>query len=155
MHLTIRQYRASDDDQVWKLHTKALKQAGAFIKGHGSWDDDLKDITGNYLKHRGEFLVVENENKIIAMGALRQITKEIAEIKRMRVYPKYQRRGIGQKILDMLENRASELGYSQILLDTTDLQTAAQRFYQKNGYNETHRQQKDDFEMIYYRKKLG
>ena len=83
--VTIRIYKEGDFEQVWELHEKALKAAGAFVAGHGEWDEDLKDIPGVYLKTGGTFLVVEKDGKIIGMGALKKISNKVVEIKRMRV----------------------------------------------------------------------
>ena len=149
----IRRYKEIDKNKVFRLHTFALKKATAFCK-HGHWDEDLKNIENVYLKNNGDFLVGILNNKLVAMGALKKISRNIAEIKQMRVHPKFQRRGFGQIILDELEERARNLGYRLLRLDTTIKQTAAQKFYQKNGYVEVRRGFLGGFETIYYEKKL-
>ncbi len=151
-NLKIRRYKKSDLKEVRNLHILALKSVGAFAES-GHWDEDLNNIENVYLKD-GEFLVVLSENRIIAMGALKKITDEIAEIKRMRVHPDFQRRGIAQTIYNMLEKKAIELGYKILRLDTTIKQVAAQKLYQKNGFVEVKRGLLYGFETIYYEKKL-
>ena len=106
----IRRYKGIDKNKVFRLHTFALKKATAFCK-HGHWDEDFKNIENIYLKNNGEFLVGILNNKLVAMGALKKISKDIAEIKRMRVYPNFQRRGFGQLILDRLEEKSKKLNY--------------------------------------------
>lgn len=101
--------------------------------GHGPWDDDLHNIEETYLKGDGEFLVAELDGEIVAMGALRASGTGRAELKRMRVNPRYQRRGLGELILEQLETRARELGVRILQLDTTVAQTAAQHLYRKHG----------------------
>ena len=134
----IRRYKDVDKSKVFRLHTFALKKAAAFCK-HVHWDKDFKNIEAIYLKNNGEFLVGILDNKLVAMGALKKISKDIAEIKRMRVHPKFQRRGFGQLILNRLEKKARKLGYKTLHFDTTIKQTAGQKFYQKNGYVEVKR----------------
>lgn len=156
---TIRRFQSEDQEQVWNLHTVALMQTGAFLHGHGKWDDDFKDIDGHYLKNRGEFLVAEHQTDaktkiIIAMGALRQMTEERGEIKRMRVLPEFQGQGLGKVILGMLEDRARELKYTVLQLDTSVLQIAAQKLYQKNGYKEIKRDAVGGIETIFFEKQL-
>lgn len=118
------------------------------------WDEDLHDIENHYLNNGGEFLVGILDNKIVCMGAFRKKSDTLAEIKRMRVLPGYQRRGFGQMILTRLEQEAVQMGYTELCLDTTTLQAPAQKFYEKNGYIEVGREQVPQFELILYRKKL-
>lgn len=152
--LVIRQYQAADHDVVWELHNVALLDAGVHGR-NGPWDEDLHQIEEAYLARRGEFLVGLLDGRIVAMGALRQIDERCGEVKRMRVFPEFQRRGFGQAILSALEARASELGYETLRLDTTPVQTAAQALYTKNGYREVSRGRAGPFEMIYFEKQLA
>jgi GNAT superfamily N-acetyltransferase len=152
--LEIRRYQAADNPAVWELHHLALGPTGAYFHD-GIWDADLHDIPHHYLQNGGEFLVGVLDGKIVAMGAFRKKSETLAEIKRMRVLPEYQRRGFGQAILNQLEAKAIQLGYTELCLDTTTLQIAAQKMYQKNGYNETGRGQLPPFEVIYYHKSLN
>ena len=71
------------------------------------------------------------------------------------VHPDHQRRGYGQAILNALLSRAKQFGYQVIHLDTTTLQTAAQRLYEKNGFNEIGRKQIDRLTVIFYEKRLA
>jgi GNAT superfamily N-acetyltransferase len=57
----------------------------------------------------------------------------------MRVHPEVQRRGFGRAILLALEQRARELGYGRLVLDTTTRQQAAIALYQNNGFVQTGR----------------
>ncbi|WP_069804112.1 GNAT family N-acetyltransferase [Thermogemmatispora onikobensis] len=135
---TLRRYRPADQEAVERLHVTLLKETGAYL-GRGSWDDDVYAIEEHYLNNGGEFLIGECDGKIVAMGALKRTDAERAEIKRMRVLPEYQGRGYGQRLLEALEARARTLGYRLLHLDTSVLQTAAQRLYTKNGFREVGR----------------
>lgn len=149
--VVVRRYKESDINQVKYLHRIALEATDAFAKS-GKWDMDLDNIPNVYLD-KGEFLVGLMDNKIIVMGALKQISDDIVEMKRVRVHPEFQRQGLGQKMLEMLEKRAKELGYKLIQLDTTVNQVAAQKMYEKNGYIEMKRETKGwPLEVIFYQK---
>ena len=151
--MKIRRYQKSDHDQVWTLHGLALETAGVHA-GHGPWDEDLHRIEDVYLEIGGEILVGTLESRIVAMGALKRLSSDRGEIKRMRVHPDHQRRGYGQVILQTLEARAAELGYTTLQLDTTIQQIPAQKLYIQNGYAETGRGQTGRFEFILYEKAL-
>jgi N-acetylglutamate synthase-like GNAT family acetyltransferase len=153
--LKIRRYHKNDQMDVIALHKLALEQAGTFADS-GKWDDDLQHIEEVYL-HDGDFLVGEIDNKIVAMGALKRVSEDVAEIKRMRVHPDNQGKGFGQHLLTLLEQKAKELGYKKIILDTTIKQIPAQNLYIKNGYKETFRDKIEaiNTENIHYEKELG
>ena len=150
---TLRRYTPADQAAVEHLHVHAIQQAGAYL-GRGPWDDDIYAIEETYLNNQGEFLIGEWDGVFVAMGALRRTSPERAEIKRMRVHPDYQGRGIGQIILDELEARARIWGYKILHLDTSVVQFAAQRLYEKNGYREVGRDVYGVLEVILYEKTL-
>ena len=104
--LEIRRYQPADNPAVWELHHRALGPTGAYFRD-GIWDADLNDIPNHYLQNGGEFLVGMLDGKIVAMGAFRKKSTTLAEIKRMRVLPEYQRRGFGQAILNQLEDKSN------------------------------------------------
>jgi len=151
--LLVRRYRDDDHDAVWALHNLALDSVGAH-GANGPWDDDLHSIPSVYIDAAGEFLVVLVDGDIVAIGALRQSGPGQGEIKRMRVHPRFQRCGFGLEILFRLENRARELGYETLHLDTTVGQTAAQALYRCHGYMETRRTQLGPFEVFPFAKSI-
>ncbi|GCE07233.1 GNAT family N-acetyltransferase [Dictyobacter aurantiacus] len=160
---TLRRYTSTDQSAVEHLHVSALQQTGAYL-GRGPWDDDIYAIENVYLKDQGEFLIGEDDGRMVAMGALKRTGPDRAEIKRMRIHPDYQGRGYGQLVLAALEAHARALGYQTLHLDTSILQLPAQRLYEKNGYREvgrTHYPQHVDrethqlLEVILYEKSLN
>lgn len=152
--LRIRRYQHADHDAVWNLHNLALREVGAHA-GNGPWDDDLHEIHRIYLEDRGEFLVGLVDDEVVAMGALRRSDARRAQITRMRVHPRFQRRGFGHLILGRLEDRGRELGYETFHLDTTVEQEAAQAFYRAHGYAETGRTSLGPFRVILFEKRLS
>jgi ribosomal protein S18 acetylase RimI-like enzyme len=149
----LRRFTPAYREAVEYLHVHALQQTGAYL-GRGSWDDDIYAIEETYLNNQGEFLIGEWDGLFMAMGALRRTSPERAEIKRMRVHHDYQGRGIGQIILNELEARARTIGYKTLHLDTSAVQLAAQKLYEKNGFREVGRDKYNDLEVILYEKAL-
>jgi ribosomal protein S18 acetylase RimI-like enzyme len=142
---------------VIELHELGLQQTGTDL-GAGSWDDDLRSpesLIATYLDRRGDFLVGVLGGVPVVIGALRPHPSGRAEIKRMRVDPAYQRRGLGQAMLERLESRARELDYAGIYLDTTTLQAPAIALYEKNGYREVGRGRRGPFEVVIFEKDLS
>jgi ribosomal protein S18 acetylase RimI-like enzyme len=151
---SIRRYVPRDREAVWSLHNEVLHTAGAHL-GNGQWDDDLHDIEGSYLENRGEFLVGETNGKLVAMGAVKKTGADAAEIKRMRVESRFRGRSFGKRMLSLLEERAADLGYSLLRLDTSLGQTAARSLYEKNGYRETEHGRIGHLECVFMEKGIG
>jgi GNAT superfamily N-acetyltransferase len=135
----IRRFRSSDKAQVRALHELALRGVGALIEGPAgeALDRDLDDVEASYIEVSGEFLVDDVDGRIVAMGALRPVGSGRAELKRMRVHPEWQRQGRGRSMLDALEQRARDLGFRRLSLDTTAQQVAARSLYTSTGYVQT------------------
>ncbi|MBG0832774.1 GNAT family N-acetyltransferase [Planomonospora sp. ID67723] len=151
----IRRYRWSDLESVWALHQICLAQVG-LAPGDGVWyDDDFPRINEIYLADRGEFLVGERSGgRVVAMGGIRRIDDESAEMCRLRVHPEFQRRGYGARMVAALETRAIELGYLRLRGDTTLNQPAAIELYRKYGWREIRREDRSGCVVIYGEKEL-
>ena len=103
--------------------------------------ETLKSITGSDGRSsfcdwepnpRAIFVIALQEEEPVGCGALRPISFEIAEVKRM--YAKYKGKGIGREILRYLENFARDSEYKKIWLETRIVNDNACKFYLRNGY---------------------
>ncbi|MDR1511406.1 MAG: N-acetyltransferase [Endomicrobium sp.] len=63
-----------------------------------------------------EFVVLENNNKVIACGALHVSWEDLAEIKSLAVLDEYQRQGLGRKIVSNLQKNAKKLGINKVFV---------------------------------------
>lgn len=160
--LAIRQYEPRDAEAVWDLHERALRDVGAYDEAYAHLDRDLRTITELFLDVGGEFLVGEVDDTVVAMGALQPATvvdhheggPATGVVRRMRVDPTHQRRGYGRTILSELEDRAVDLGFKRLVLDTTPRQTAARGLYEDFGYEERRREPTATGKLIVYGKSL-
>lgn len=152
--LHLRRFEDRDASAVYELHNLEPNEPGANLGG-GSPTADLHSIPATYFGDGGEFLVGVYDGRVVAMGALRHVTDSVGEVRRMRVHPAFQRRGFARLILSCLEDRARELRYSRLRLDTAVVRTAAQRLYQSAGYREVGRGQLAGTEVVYYEKRLA
>lgn len=150
--MIFRNYENTDSKKVLEFHEQVLKDTGVFASG--PWNEDMLNIEDVYIKPGGLFIIVENNDSLIGMGALKIISAKEAEIKRMRVEKSLQRKGIGQNILNHLLSHAKNKGVKRIILDTTELQKSAQQFYLKNGFKEYGQSSWNDLVLILYEKIL-
>ena len=151
--MRIRRFQEDDRDEVVSLHRLAMESAGGYIPG--PWDKDFDSIQDTYLNGRGEFLVWEVDGKIIVMGALLPVDAETAEVKRIRVSPAVQGQGLGQKMLSTLEERARELGFMHLKLDTPESNEAARKLFSRNGYIQVGSASFEGHKQLLFCKELG
>lgn len=81
---------------------------------------------------RSAFLVAKHGRELLGCGALRPISREVCEIKRM--YARNKGQGIGGSILKALEKSAIEFGYDIAWLETGIENRGAVGFYLQNGF---------------------
>ena len=77
-------------------------------------------------------LAKDRKGNAIGCGAIRPLTENIAELKRM--YSDRSSPGIGSALLTFLEASAKSLGYNELWLETRHVNQRAVNFYKKNGY---------------------
>ena len=75
--------------------------------------------------------MVTDNNKIIGVGRIHFLNSKEAQIRYMAVDSKYQKKGIGRKIVYGLEKFSKENGRSKITLNARD---NAVKFYSNLGY---------------------
>jgi GNAT superfamily N-acetyltransferase len=71
-----------------------------------------------------------------AIGGVRHLDTEIAEVKSMYVAPAYRRQGLSMRLIDELHSIARERGCRAARLDTSAYLTGAVALYRAAGYTE-------------------
>lgn len=77
-----------------------------------------------------EFTVAEIDGQIVGCGALHVMWEDLGEVRTIAVLPEQKGKGIGGKILDVLEARASELGLTRLFCLTFETE-----FFGRHGFN--------------------
>lgn len=83
---------------------------------------------------RAAFLIAWLDGMPIGCGAITTMNEGTAHIKRVFVRSGFRGNGFGRRIMDALEKRAVELGYSVLFLETADKQLEAIGMYASMGY---------------------
>lgn len=84
----------------------------------------------------GVFLVLLERGVTVAGGALRRLSVNTCEVKRMWTAPDRRRRGYASVVLGALEDVARERGYACLRLETGPAQPEARSLYQHRGYRQ-------------------
>lgn len=107
---------------------------------------DLKDITttverdvlqlDKFMPPRGRLLLCYTDETLAGMGCMRDIGRDIGEIKRMYIRPAFRRCGLGRALLIRLENEAKLIGYKCLRLDSARFMKEAHQLYHALGFHE-------------------
>jgi putative acetyltransferase len=82
------------------------------------------------------FVIAWVDGCAVGCGALRPLETGVGEVKRMFVLPEFRGRGVARRILEALESRACDLGYTSVWLETGIGQPEAISLYKSAGYRE-------------------
>lgn len=110
---------------------------------------DVDNFQKEYVENRGLFLVVLDEEKLVGTGAIKQLEKNIAELKRLWLLEEYHGQKIGYQVVSQLLDFARAHGYEKIRLQTSQKQDRAVHFYTRLGFYEipSYRESMDDISM--------
>jgi amino-acid N-acetyltransferase len=103
--MNIRPARVMDVKEIHKL-----------VEYHANNKEMLHRSLSVIYENIQEFVVLENEDKIVGCGALYVSWENLAEIKALAVSDKYKGQGFGRKIVKALQDNAKNLGVSRIFV---------------------------------------
>jgi GNAT superfamily N-acetyltransferase len=84
----------------------------------------------------GLLLLARHDGTVLGCAGLRLLPAGIGEVTRFYVAPEARRHGIGQRLLDTVQDAARRRRVSRLRLDTSDYLTEARRLYLRNGFAE-------------------
>lgn len=101
-----------------------------------AFEAELRELPGYFSPPGGALLVAEEDGDIAGCVALRELENGACEMKRMFVSSEFHGRGVGQELARAIIERAKELGYSKMMLDTGPAQREAQGLYRRLGFKD-------------------
>jgi putative acetyltransferase len=130
---------AVDMPQVRSIFTEYASTLDVDLRFQ-SFDEELANLPGDYAAPGGALLIARVDEAWAGCVALRSITDvdyaNAAEMKRLYVRPAFRRLGLGRLLSEAILDRARELGYSCVLLDTLNDMEAARALYEELGFEE-------------------
>jgi GNAT superfamily N-acetyltransferase len=128
--------RLFQDYRQWIAdHRDTAASAEASVrKGLGQLDEQIAGLPGAYGPPRGEIILAFAQGELAACGALRELEPKVGEIKRIYVREDHRGPGFGPRLAGALLDRAHELGYERVRVDTLPTMFAAIQFYQDMGF---------------------
>lgn len=137
---TLRRAQSGDETAVRALVHAALVEFGLAPDPDGT-DADLKDLAAHYLTRGGDFVVLIDERDTI-VGACGLYVLETdapveprsVELRKMYLAPAWRGRGQGRRLLDWALQRARELGFARMTLETATVLQDAIALYERHGF---------------------
>ncbi len=90
---------------------------------------ELATLPGGYAPPLGCILLAELSGNIVGCVALRPLESKICEMKRLFVIPQYRGRDIGRTLTCAVIDRARQMGYEKMRLDTIESMKTAKKLY--------------------------
>jgi DNA-binding MarR family transcriptional regulator/GNAT superfamily N-acetyltransferase len=129
--------RDADPDEAAAIHCLqayyALLQTSIPDITSGMLTLPLSDAP-RYRPPHGAFLIAWSDDLPIGTVSLRPLEPGIAEVKRLWVDPMARGQGLARRLMRAIEDRARNMGFSSVRLDTNSALTAAVALYRATGW---------------------
>lgn len=133
-----RSIKKSDDTALAAIIRQNLKANALDIPGTAYFDGHLDHLSEYYLKDslkRFYYIAVENEEVAGGVGLAEvDFFDECAELQKLYLADSVKGHGYGYKLIELIEDKARELGYKKIYLETHTNLECAIHMYEKCGY---------------------
>jgi ribosomal protein S18 acetylase RimI-like enzyme len=102
-----------------------------------SFEDEMTNIESLYARPgKAKLIAIENDTGAIAgCVGLRGIAPGVAEMKRLYVPPAYRGHHLGKDLAIAIMDKARDMGFNTMVLDTMDEMKAAQGLYRQLGFD--------------------
>jgi GNAT superfamily N-acetyltransferase len=126
----------SDIEAVRSLWREYWASEG-FADDFQGFAEELRSLPGDYGPPRGLLLLALIDGAPSGAIALRTLSENACEAKRLYVRPRFRGQGVGQALLEQLIERARSKGYKALYGDTLPSMHAALRMYKSRGFERT------------------
>lgn len=99
-----------------------------------NFEEELAGLPGDYAPPAGRLLIAFHRGVAAGCVALRKITTETCEMKRLYVRPQFRGLGIGRSLGLAIIGEGRKIRYQSMRLDTVPSMKAARRLYSSLGF---------------------
>ncbi len=133
--MKIRKIKKEEYDQAKELILSIM--TGEFSEESNAYpSQDLNDIGSSYGKLGEAFFVATENGSIIGTVGVKREDDRTAFLRRIFVRPEYRRKRIGDKLMDRAIDFCGEVGYQEIVFNTTSRMQGAIKLCQRKEFSE-------------------
>ncbi len=139
--MKISEIKPEYDLELAELIRVNLKKYHLDIPGTAYYDENLNHLSDFYLgdpDKRAYFIVTDDSDKLVGGIGLADIElfEDCCELQKLYLADEVKGEGLSYKMISLVEDRAKELGYKRMYLETHDNLAAAIHVYEKYGFKE-------------------
>jgi len=83
-----------------------------------NFDDEVANLPADYRMPNGRLLIAIKDGDVVGCIALRKLTDDACEMKRLFLRPQFRGQGLGREMVQRIIDEAREIGYERMRLDT-------------------------------------
>ena len=138
-NITIRPITARDDERIGAIARENLKAAGLDIPGTAYFDPEIMHLSRFYgadPARRSYYVSVDACGNVLGGAGLAEFDplENTAELQKLYLADAAKGHGLGTRLVRLMEERARELGYGRLYLETHSSLKTAIHLYEKLGY---------------------
>ena len=139
--MELQQLTAVWDADIAGVIRDNLKAHGLDVPGTAYFDPALDCLSGFYQAPGRAYYVLTQEGRAVGGIGVAELKGDCCELQKLYLADRVKGHGLGYRLIRFIEDRARELGYRRIYLEThTNLQ-AAIHVYERSGYRQIPRPQ--------------
>lgn len=131
--------QVKDESQIATVRALFLEYA----KGLGidlcfqDFDQEITNLPGEYAPPGGSLQLAYWDDSITGCAALRPLSQDTCEMKRLYVKPEFRGKGIGRMLAERIMEEGRRIGYTTMRLDTIPMMKEAITLYRDLGFADT------------------
>ncbi|MFD0797694.1 GNAT family N-acetyltransferase [Maribacter chungangensis] len=133
----LREIKKSDNADVARVIRTVLVSLGVPKVGTAYADAALDQMFENYNVPKAVYFLVEQNGEVLGsagIAPLEHYDGNCCELQKMYLLDQARGKGIGSLLMDACLSKAREFGFEQCYLETMPYMKAAQKLYQKSGF---------------------
>ncbi|MCL5316641.1 MAG: GNAT family N-acetyltransferase [Thaumarchaeota archaeon] len=132
----LRIIQADSEEFVSKVRELMNEYSDAMGFRFRDFEKEIADLPGEYAPPEGRLLLALEDDKAAGCVALRKLTDDVSEMRRLYVRPEFRGKRIGRQLAITAVDQARLIGYRSIRLITLSSMKGAVALYNSLGFRE-------------------